>query len=306
MIKSRNPFLVLIWSFGLYILVHTIQYLGYLFASIASSYSFDLVISGEFISPTTLLTHGMITGILGIPLIFLVAKFLWRRSWNWICFNFNLKFISYGIILGIIMSIIAILLVGLLGDIHIIATPERFNISELIFIILGAVGWVSFISILEEFIFRGVFVREWALKWGWPTAILFGGIYFGIVHIIGLLPNINLIDILWIITASIVANLLFVALYVRSKSLWLPIGFHAGWNLSLNTLLGVVISGKDSSYALLSLETSGQDLITGGMFGIEASLPVMFISIIISIFLFRYSKSGKPNLLSSKFEDNLI
>ena len=306
MIRQRNPLVVLIWSFGLYILIHTTQYVGYLVASSLSGASFESIISGEFSNHLTLFGQGVTAAVLGIPFMFLVAKFLWRRPWSWVRLHFDIKLLLYGIILGVSAAILALLTVGLFGNIHVTATPSRFQAVELASIILGALGWVAFIAILEEFIFRGVAVREWAVKWGWPVATLLGGIYFGAVHIIGLLPNINFLDVLWITVASIVGNLVFVALYVRGKSLWLPIGFHAGWNLSLKTLLGVTMSGKDSAYSLFIIETSGQDLVTGGMFGLEASVGVMAISIIISVLLLRCSKSGRPRLLISEFEDLTI
>ena len=298
-IRPRSPFVVLNWSFALFILIHTSQYAGFLSASVISGASFELIISGEFANHLTLLGQGLTAAVFGVPFIFFVAKFLWRRPWGWVRLHFDIKLLSYGLIFGVSIAILALLAVGLFGDIRITATPDRFKGEELVSIILGALGWVAFIAILEEFIFRGVVVREWAMKWGWPVATLLGGIYFGAVHIIGLLSNINFISVLWIIIASIVGNLMFVALYVRGKSLWLPIGYHAGWNLSLKIFLGVTMSGKDSSYGLFIIETSGQDLVTGGMFGIEASVVVMTLSIIISVLMLRYSKSGKPRLMSS-------
>jgi len=302
MIKPRNPFIVLIWSFGLYILIHATQYVGCLVASTISGASFESIISGEFSNHLTLLGQGVTAAVLGIPFIFIVARFLWRRPWSWVCLHLDVKLLSIGLIFGIGFAILALASVGLLGDIYVTATPDRFGMGELLSIILGAIGWVAFIAILEEFIFRGIVVREWATKWGWPVAILLGGVYFGAVHIIGLLPNIDYISILWIMIASSVGNLVFVALYLRGKSLWLPIGFHAGWNLSLTTMWGVTMSGQDSSYGLFIIETSGNDFVTGGKFGIEASVIVMVVSIIVSVLLLRYSRAGNPRLLNSAFK----
>ena len=299
MVKARNPLLVLIWSLGLYLLVHTTQYVGCFAASAISGASFESIISGKFSNHLTQLGQGVTAGVVGIPFLFFVARFLWRRPWSWVRLHVNVKFLSYGLLFGIGVAALSLLTVGLFGNVRVVASPDRFKEAELASVVLGTLGWVAFIAVLEEFIFRGIAVREWATRWGWPVATLLGGIYFGCIHVIGLLPNISIIEVLWIVVAAITANMLFVALYVRSKSLWLPIGFHAGWNLSLETLFGVTMSGQDSPYALYSIEISGRDSVTGGVFGIEGSVVVMVIWIIISLVVLRYSRSGKPDLMNS-------
>jgi hypothetical protein len=127
MSRPRNPLVVLIWSFGLYLLIHTTQYVGCLFASALSGASFESIISGEFSNHLTLLGRGVTAAVLGIPCTFLVAKFLWRRPWSWVRLRFDGKLLSYGLIFGISIAILALLVIGLLGDIRVTATPDRFN-----------------------------------------------------------------------------------------------------------------------------------------------------------------------------------
>lgn len=299
MLKPRSPLVVLLWSFGLYILIHTTQYAGFALASILTGASFESIISGEFANHLTLLARGVVAAALGIPVTFVVAKYLWRRPWSWIRFHLDVKLLVYGLCLGIGIAGISLLAVGLAGDVHVIAAPVRFTGGQIVAIICGALGWVAFIAILEEFIFRGIAVREWASRWGWPAATVLGGVYFGAAHIIGLLPNVSALSALWILLAAIVGTLVFVALYVRGGSLWLPIGYHAGWNLSLMTLFGVAVSGQESRLSLFVVQVSGPGWATGGAFGIEASGPVMAISILVALILLRYSISGKPHILNS-------
>ena len=298
MIKPRNPFVVLIWSFALFILIHTTQYVGYWVASVFSGATFDSIISGQFTNPLTLLGQGLTAVVLGVPFAILVTKFLWRRPWEWIRFRFSAGPLLQGGVLGIGLPVVTVLLISIFADSQIVATPSRFAPGELVAVLAGSVGWVLFIAITEELIFRGMAVREWAAKWGWPAAIVLGGIYFGAVHILGLIRDIDVLGALSIIIAAIVANLLFVALYIRGRSLWLPIGFHAGWNLTLESILGVTISGQDSSFGLFSIKTSGPDLITGGSFGLEASVVTMGLSVIAAILVLRFSRSGRPLILN--------
>jgi hypothetical protein len=65
---------------------------------------------------------------------------------------------------------------------------------------------------------------------------------------------------------------------VKSLSLWLPIGFHAGWNYSVSGLLGTTMSGQANSHGLLNLSVQGPSLFTGGAFGIEASAVAVFVT----------------------------
>ena len=299
MLKPRRPLVVLIWSFGLYILIHSTQYAGFALASILSGASFEAIISGEFTNHLTLLAQGVMAAVLGIPSAFLVARYLWRRPWSWVRLDFDLKLLAYGFLFGSGIAGVALLAVGLIGDIHVTATPDRFTGGELVAISFGSIGWIAFIAIVEEVIFRGIAVREWAARWGWSIATLLGGVYFAAAHIIGLLPNVAIGNALWITLASMVGTLVFVALYVRGRSLWLPVGYHAGWNLSLMTLFGVTMSGQDSRFGLCTVQMSGPSWVTGDTFGIEASVVVMAISIVIAAVLLRHSKVGRPRLLSS-------
>jgi len=303
MIRPRSPLVVLFWSFGLYLLIHTIQYAGCLVASLISGASFESIISGKFSNHLTLFGRGITAAVLGVPFIFLIFRFLWRRPWSWVRFQFDIKLLLSGLVAGACIATLALVAVGLFGNIEITATPQRFAAGEIAAIILGTIGHVAFIAITEELIFRGIAVREWATKWGWSVASLVGGIYFGTVHIIGLLPNVGFISAVWIILAAIVGNVLFVAWYIRGDSLWLPIGFHAGWNLSLMTLYGVTLSGRVSAYGLFTIEISGPAAITGGVFGLEASVVVMVMSVTLTVLVMRLSKSRMSSLLNSGLND---
>jgi hypothetical protein len=101
----------------------------------------------------------------------------------------------------------------------------------------------------------------------------------------------------WILISALIASILFVAMYVRSGSLWLPIGFHFGWNVCLELLLGTTISGQEASFGLFSTNLSGPALLTGGAFGVESSVITYLFYTITAILFLKYSKTGKPSIL---------
>ncbi len=77
-----------------------------------------------------------------------------------------------------------------------------------------------------------------------------GGVYFAAVHFIAIFSILTPLLALAIVTFGVMISALFVALYVRGRSLWLPIGFHAGWNFALAGIAGTTMSGKERAFGL--------------------------------------------------------
>jgi len=298
--RGRNPGVVLLWTLGLYILMQTHQYVGILLSSLMCGAGFEAIIEGEFYNQCCVLWKGLAAAVIGIPLVILITRYLWRRSWEWMRFRFCGKFFGYGVLLGFVLPGFILALLFSLGMAAIVATPARFGFIDLLSIVIGTVGFTLVIALSEELIFRGMAIREWALKMGWPLATVFGGLYFGLAHMIGILPRISALNGAWIIISALIACVLFTAMYIRSKSLWLPIGFHLGWNLCLQLFFGTTISGQEAEFGLFRTELSGPALLTGGAFGIESSVITYILYIVVAVLFLRYSRLGRPVLLSSR------
>jgi len=66
--------------------------------------------------------------------------------------------------------------------------------------------------------------------------------------------------------------------YLRTRSLALPIGMHLGWNWAQGSLLGFGVSGNTDIKGLWTPVFHGKpEWLTGGAFGLEASLPCALI-----------------------------
>ncbi|HUF39885.1 MAG TPA: type II CAAX endopeptidase family protein [Anaerolineales bacterium] len=70
------------------------------------------------------------------------------------------------------------------------------------------------------------------------------------------------------------AGLFFAYAYLRTRSLWLAIGLHFGWNLAMNAVFGFAVSGADAP-GLLHQAVTGPEIWTGGAFGPEAGLVLL-------------------------------
>jgi membrane protease YdiL (CAAX protease family) len=117
----------------------------------------------------------------------------------------------------------------------------------------------------EEVAFRGYLFRNLGLWRGLVPAIVISSLVFGLVH--GLNPGAS-IGPLPLVNTAVVGVLL--ALVRVRYSLWMAVGFHAVWNLSL-AHLSLPISGIECA-GLLRCRVAGPRLWTGAGFGPEASL----------------------------------
>ena len=269
---GRNAILVIIWSYGLNILMNVYQYVGANIAARISGKSFDAIMSGKFENNQTALAIGLAALFIGTPLVFLTTRFLWRRSFEWIRLQFNLKYILYGFLLGLVLPLLIIATLNLAGIAKIAWFPSSLQSDQTIAFFASYACMAVFTGIAEEVVFRGMAVREIAVRNGWIVATIIGGVYFGVAHLVTKLGDITLVDASWVMLASILVSCMFVAMYVRSQSLWLPIGFHIAWNFCLTGIMGVTMSGNESQVALFNIKLSGNSFLTGGGFGIESSV----------------------------------
>ncbi|MGC3992780.1 MAG: CPBP family intramembrane metalloprotease [Propionicimonas sp.] len=136
-------------------------------------------------------------------------------------------------------------------------------------------GLVLSSSVLEELTFRGVALQAIERGLGWAPALLITAAFFGAAHLVN--PGATWFGALAI---AIEAGLLLGAVFLATRSLWWVIGLHAAWNLT-EALLGIPVSGQRAP-SLLHAEVSGPDLLTGGDFGIEASVVPMVIGVVVA------------------------
>jgi membrane protease YdiL (CAAX protease family) len=135
----------------------------------------------------------------------------------------------------------------------------------------------------EELLFRGAIFRiteEWL---GTTAALIISAVLFGAAH--GLNAGATPIGVLAI---SLEAGVLLGVAYSASRSLWLPIGMHFGWNFTEGGLFGTTVSGGQS-HGVVSVTLDGPVQLTGGSFGPEASIVAIAVCLIAATILGVYS-----------------
>lgn len=173
---------------------------------------------------------------------------------------------------------------------------NNLSSSEAIFKALLSTFWIFMIGALsEEALFRGyllqTFVRS-ELSW---AGILLTSILFTLAH--G--GNLNTG---WLaLTNTFLAGIWFAFAYLKTRSLWLPLGIHFTWNWLQGPFFGLNVSGFSelSADPILRATDNGPALLTGGSYGIEGGIACT-IAIVISIaWIYFLPKSSEPTLSGS-------
>ncbi len=137
---------------------------------------------------------------------------------------------------------------------------------------LGAAG--------EEMFFRGYGFQVLLRSFGpWATVVPVG-IIFAMMHA----ANPASTPLALANTAGF--GILFGYAFLRSGDLWLPIGLHFGWNLTL-PIFGVNISGFTMGFTNYAVDWIAGPLWSGGDYGVEASVLTSAVLFLLAAFVMR-------------------
>jgi len=282
-LDARNPFLVLLWSFGLFMLMHGHQYLGALLASWADRVPFDSLMSGKHETSRSVFLRGLLAIVVGLPLIWLSSTVLWNRPLAWMGLDFRWGWLLLGLGFGVLAPFLVVVVLSRMKLAEVRLARNKLANSQILSAILGMAMMAIFAGVSEEIVFRGMMGLELSLSWGWPLSILVTGAVFGVVHLVGQLKTLTLQKTVSILVSSIAVSFLFISLYRYSGSLWLPIGFHITWNYAHSILLGLEMNGKPPLASCLQTTLKSTSWIAGGEAGMEQSIPAIAVYCLLGV-----------------------
>lgn len=203
----------------------------------------------------------------GALALVLVGKLIERRSMAEIGFGGRgaLREIAggFGLAAGLMATVIGVM--AALGWYRIVAYRGDWQ----------NVGWMFasffFVALIEEVAMRGVLFRMLEESVGSWIALIFNGLVFGLLH----LGNANA-SLVASLAIAVEAGLLLTAAFMYTRSLWLAIGLHWGWNFMQGSVFGAPVSGG-SGPALVGARITGPAWATGGAFGPEAGLICLVV-----------------------------
>ena len=136
----------------------------------------------------------------------------------------------------------------------------------------------------EEAIFRGYALQTMArahLAW---VAIIITSVVFSYGH----LENPNAVPGFTFANTAIAGAWLAVA-YLKTRSLWFPLGIHWAWNWTMGAVLGLPVSGIErlTPEPLLRATDAGPAWLTGGAYGIEGGAACTLALLLSTLFIWR-------------------
>ncbi|MEV0618874.1 type II CAAX endopeptidase family protein [Nonomuraea sp. NPDC050404] len=147
------------------------------------------------------------------------------------------------------------------------------------------------VAFWEEWAFRGLLLRlpEKALGSWW--ALVLSAVVFGLIHA----PNANA-TALTLVGITVAGGLVLGGGFLLTRSLWLPIGIHTGWNLFQNSVFGAGSTGAGaiSETPLLRGHVNGPQLWTGGPGDPESGLVLILVATIVgTVMLVLAARAGR-------------
>ncbi len=148
----------------------------------------------------------------------------------------------------------------------------------------------------EELVCRGFLLPSLLKMTSLPVAILICSTAFALPHLPTVLeadPQFALIGVINLYLVSTVFSLLFI---LRSN-IYIVCGLHSVWNFVLNGAMGLSVSGSNSNEnSLLNFNVNGENILSGGVYGLEASIiTTVALGIATVILINLYHKRGMKN-----------
>ncbi|MCX7908689.1 MAG: CPBP family intramembrane metalloprotease [Ignavibacteria bacterium] len=191
--------------------------------------------------------------------------------------RYSIKHFTFGFLLPLILFLPVLLVLYFKG-----ISLQKVSYLDLLFYLY----YIGFNATSEELLFRGVLFQKLIDKKGEIFAVFISSIVFAIAHIWN--PNLTILALLNIFLAGV----LLAICYIKTSLLWLPIGFHFGWNFWQKLVLDSPVSGLRWGTPLVQTKiTELNEIVFGGTFGIEGGLVTTILLLFAIIFV---SKSFVP------------
>jgi membrane protease YdiL (CAAX protease family) len=193
-----------------------------------------------------------------------------------------LRDLLLGSVVGAVSLLLATGIATVLGGFHFsldgasaLAITRTIVVSLVVYIFFAA--W-------EEALFRGYPLQTMTrahLAW---VAIILSAALFAQGH----LNNPNVVPGFTFVNTALAGVWLAVA-YLRTRSLWFPLGIHWSWNWMMGSVLGLPVSGisRVSPHPLFIAVDAGPAWLTGGSYGIEGGAACTLALVISIIWIWR-------------------
>jgi membrane protease YdiL (CAAX protease family) len=179
-----------------------------------------------------------------------------------------------GVALGAALGLTVAGILAAAGAFTITGSSDSFGF------LLKSVPEQIMVAFFEEIMFRAVAFRIVEQRWGTRAALVTSMLLFALAHLSN--DNVSLMGL----AMTCIASLVFSACYMKTRRVWLPIGAHFAWNSTYDGLFAAPVSGH-AARGWLQVSTSGPEWLTGGGYGVEASVVTLVVWSAVAVLMLR-------------------
>ena len=286
----RNPYghLRAGWRVLIYLGFVVIASLPLIGLMLLLNWIFDLSGGGDDVTSSTNLIFFLFIDLSLVIAAWITLRWIDRRPFTLLGLGFQRR------------SLNEFLLGFALGFLNLVAVFAALWVSGYITVAVNRPDWLVFATLgqyllayglaaaLEELLNRGYVFQS--LCEG--TRIWIAVLTISFLFVLGHLANENL---RWPGALHLFLHgILYAAVYLKTRSLWVPIGLHLAWNWTQGPVFGFHVSGMEVSNTLLRIVPVGPDTLSGGAFGAEGSIISSLVSIVLILWVWK-TKRLKPS-----------
>ena len=239
-------------------------------------------LQGEMFSPNIMMLIMYYGYVILIGIMFLYWKLFQKKTLSELGFTQKVGSYITGVITGTVLVVISVLLVVLAGAISYNGVFENINKG---FILLMLGGFICQ-GAMEEVLCRGIVMGLLMKRTSAPVAIGLSSVMFTIPHLFNMTLSGG-VFIFFAIVNLFLISIVFSLLTLHYKSIWAACGFHSIWNFILYNIFGMNLSGNDEiKAAVFDMRSVGNNILNGGIYGIEASVVTAIVLEVTVIILF--------------------
>lgn len=187
-----------------------------------------------------------------------------------------------GLLLGAGLVAVTFAVLAVLGN------YQFGGVNAVSIMLLVPLAELVLVGMAEEMVFRGVVFGVTERSLGSKAAIAISALLFSLAH----LPN----EGVTVLAIAVIAayGVLQAALYMATRRLWVCIGTHIAWNYCVSQMFSSTVSGHAATDGLLRGELVGDVMLTGGVFGVEASLITLLLIAALAAWWLRRAFARQP------------
>lgn len=196
-----------------------------------------------------------------------------------------------GLLAGAFFITLNVIILRILGFVSFRSNILSPNIS---ISLLEGLSLFFIVAFAEELLFRSYIIMSLQqMGKGW-LSIFISALIFALTH--GALnDNISLLAVINILLAGILLGYMF----LKTKSIYMSMGFHITWNYFQGYIFGVNVSGRSVGKAMYLINME-DNFITGGAFGFEGGLVNTLIILLSINFVYLYCKNKREEIYTFK------